>query len=80
MIAEQSKFFSNFENSLKELDSIVNEMERGDLSLERAMELFERALKLLRKCYNTIEKAEQKVQILIAKNGSAKLERYQNLE
>ena len=55
-------------------------MERGDLSLERAMELFERALKLLRKCYNTIEKAEQKVQILIAKNGSAKLERYQNLE
>jgi exodeoxyribonuclease VII small subunit len=77
MKAEQSEFFSNFEKSLQELNSIVDEMERGDLALERAMTLFERAMKLLHECHKTIEKAEQKVQILVVKNDFSKLERYQ---
>jgi len=77
MKEDKTKFFSNFENSLKELNGLVDEMEHGDLTLESAMKKFERAIKLLRECHNAIEKAEQKVQILTVKNDSTELESYQ---
>ena len=55
----------NFETSLAELERIVAELEAGDLSLQRALELFERGVQLSRNCQQQLDDAERKVEILI---------------
>lgn len=53
-----------FEDSLTELQEIVNTLEEGSAGLEDSMEQFERGVKLLRSCYQSLEQAEQKIEIL----------------
>lgn len=59
----------NFEKSLKELENLVKKMEKGDLSLEASLEHFERGVQLSRACQEALKSAEQKVEILMNKNG-----------
>ncbi len=59
----------NFEKSLKELETLVKKMEKGDLSLEASLEHFERGVQLSRACQEALKSAEQKVEILMNKNG-----------
>jgi len=59
----------NFEKSLMELESVVESLENGDLSLENALKTFEDGIKLTRHCQNALQEAEQKVQILLEKDG-----------
>ena len=59
----------NFEEALGELERLVNLMEEGDLSLEESMKAFEKGIKLTRECQKALQKAEQKVQILLDENG-----------
>ncbi len=54
----------NFESNLIELESLVEQMERGDLSLEDALTQFERGIGLLKTCQQALQAAEQKVQLL----------------
>jgi exodeoxyribonuclease VII small subunit len=56
----------NFEESLANLESLVEAMEAGDLSLEEALKAFEQGIWLTRECQQALEQAEQKVQILLA--------------
>ena len=63
----------SFEESLNELDTIVQSLEQGELSLEESMALFERGLNLSQISQVKLQAAEQKVQILLDKNGSAQL-------
>lgn len=63
----------SFEESLNELDTIVQSLEQGDLSLEESMALFERGLNLSQLSQVKLQAAEQKVQILLDKNGAAQL-------
>jgi exodeoxyribonuclease VII small subunit len=63
----------SFEESLTELDTIVQNLEQGDLSLEDSMALFERGLNLSQLSQEKLQAAEQKVQILLEKNGAAQL-------
>ena len=60
---------TNFEQSLKELEALVERMEQGDLSLEESVKAFERGIELSRRCERALDEAEQKVQILTEKNG-----------
>ena len=60
---------TNFEQSLKELEALVERMEQGDLSLEESVKTFERGIELSRQCERALDEAEQKVQILTDKNG-----------
>ena len=53
-----------FEESLTELQEIVNTLEEGTAGLEESMEQFERGVKLLRSCYQSLESAEQRIEIL----------------
>lgn len=53
-----------FEESLAELQQIVAELEGGALGLAESMQRFERGIALLRNCYDTLENAEQKIEIL----------------
>ncbi len=59
----------NFEASLQELESLVARMEQGELSLEDSLKAFERGIELTRACQRALQTAEQKVEILINKNG-----------
>ncbi|WP_371372865.1 exodeoxyribonuclease VII small subunit [Thalassotalea aquiviva] len=63
-----------FEESINELENIVNDLEHGDLSLEQSMTLFERGLALSSLSQEKLNKAEQKIQILLAKNGEQELQ------
>ena len=58
-----------FEESLKELEDIVDLLERGDIPLEESLKSFERGVKLTRACQKALKDAEQKVQILLREDG-----------
>jgi exodeoxyribonuclease VII small subunit len=62
-----------FEESLNELDTIVQSLEQGELSLEESMSLFERGLNLSQLSQVKLKAAEQKVNILLKKNGNTEL-------
>lgn len=54
-----------FEAGLEELEKIVKEMERGDVSLERALQLFERGVQVSETCRKQLEEAETRVEMLV---------------
>ena len=58
-----------FETAMQSLEQIVEQMENGTLSLEESLSQFEKAMKLVGFCNEKIANAEQKVKILIQKNG-----------
>ncbi len=65
----------NFEQSLKQLENIVAQMERGDISLEESIKLFEEGTRLAEQCKQQLAEAEGKVEILIKqRNGAMKRE------
>lgn len=59
----------NFEQALSELEALVETMEEGELSLEESLKQFEKGIALASSCQTALQKAEQKVEILIEKNG-----------
>ena len=64
-----SKPVETFESCLEELEKVVKELEGGDLSLERSLELFERGMSLSDTCRHQLEAAETRVEMLIRKDG-----------
>ena len=70
----------SFEESLAELESIVKNLEQGELSLEDSMTLFERGLNLSQGSQEKLKCAEQKIQILLAKNCQAQLETFEDTD
>ena len=54
-----------FEQHLEVLERIVDELESGDLTLDRSMERYEEGVKRLKTCYDMIRKAEQQVRVLV---------------
>jgi len=59
----------NLEKSLADLEALVEELESGDLPLEKAMKKFEDGIKLTRACQTALKDAEQKVEILVQSAG-----------
>ncbi|MBB5186474.1 MULTISPECIES: exodeoxyribonuclease VII small subunit [Zhongshania] len=59
----------NFETALSELEKLVQNMESGDLSLEHSLKAFEDGMQLSRDCQQALADAEQKVQLLMNKDG-----------
>jgi exodeoxyribonuclease VII small subunit len=70
----KKKSTTSFEDSLAELEQLVSQLEQGDISLEESLKSFERGVTLTRACQKALQEAEQKVQILIEKNGTQTLE------
>lgn len=65
----------SFEESLQKLESIVEQMEKGDLGLEDSLKLFEEGVALSAACKKELDEAEGKVQMLIKqRDGSFKTE------
>ena len=57
--------FKDFEKGLSRLEHIVGELEKGDLVLEKALQLFEEGIKISKLCSSKLEEAERKVEILL---------------
>jgi len=68
----------DLEKSLSELETIVEELESGDLPLEKAMQKFEQGIKLTRGCQAALKDAEQKVEILMKSAGGENLQPFED--
>ena len=66
----------SFEASLADLEKVVKELESGELTLERALELFERGTALSAVCRKQLEEAESRVEILLKKAGKVQAETF----
>ena len=58
-----------FEECLERLEKIVQELEKGEIPLERSLTLFEEGIELSAACRKELEQAEGKVEILLKQNG-----------
>jgi len=67
----------NLEKALADLEALVEELESGDLPLEKAMKKFEDGIKLTRGCQAALKEAEQKVEILLKSAGGEVLENFE---
>jgi exodeoxyribonuclease VII small subunit len=69
----------SFEESLKKLETIVDQLEKGDLSLEDSLKLFEEGVGLSAVCKKELDTAEGKVQMLVKqRDGSLKTEPFES--
>ena len=68
-----------FEESLQRLEKIVAELEKGDVALDRALDLFDEGMKLSGSCRKELEEAEGKVEILLKRNGKLQPEAFETV-
>jgi len=66
----------SFEDALSELESLVDTLEKGDLSLEDSLKTFERGVQLTRSCQDALKDAQQKVRMLSQPDEDSDLEPY----
>jgi len=60
---------AKFEECLERLEKIVQELERGEVPLEKSLTLFEEGMELSASCRKQLDEAEGKVEILLKQNG-----------
>lgn len=75
MTKKQSKL-PDLEKSLAEINTLIEKMEQGELTLDQSLTHFERGITLVKHCQHILTEAEQKVQILIENNKQEKLDNY----
>ena len=63
----------NFEKSLTDLETLVERMEEGDLSLEESLKAFENGIRLTQQCQQALTQAQQRVQMLVEQDGALKV-------
>lgn len=68
-----------FEECLQRLEEIVEQLEKGDIPLEKSLALFEEGMKLSQSCRSELEAAEGKVEILLRQNGKLQPEPFDAL-
>jgi len=68
-MAARKKAALDFEQSLTDLQNLVERLENGELSLEDSLAAFEQGVRLTRDCQTALAQAEQKVQILMERDG-----------
>ena len=66
----------DFETAMRDLEELVERIERGDLPLEESLAAFERGVMLTRACQTALKEAEQKVEILLKKAGEPAVENF----
>jgi len=66
----------NFEEAMKQLEEIAQELESGKLNLDESVNKFEEGIKLSKQCSDILEKAEKKITILINEDNQLKEENF----
>ena len=67
----------NFEELMKKLETIVTELENGNLNLDESVKKFEDGMKIAKQCNNILEETEKKITILLEKDGELKEENFE---
>lgn len=67
---------TSFEEQIEQLENIVKELEKGELSLEDSVTKFEEGIKISKECNKMLEKAEKKITILVNQDGEMKEEKF----
>ena len=63
---------TKFEDALARLETIVSELEKGDLPLNDSLKIFEEGIKLSKTCLKILDDSERKVEILVEETGGKK--------
>ena len=66
----------NFEEAMKKLEALAQELEKGDLDLDQSVQKFEEGMALAKKCNDILEKAEKRITILIQEEEGLKEENF----
>ena len=66
-----------FEDCLERLEKIVQELEKGEVPLEKSLTLFEEGMHLSATCRKQLEEAEGKIEILLKQNGKLQTEPFE---
>ena len=69
---------NNSEESMKKLETIVEELENGNLNLDESVQKFEDGMKIAKQCNNMLEDAEKKITILLENGGELKEENFES--
>lgn len=67
---------ATFEQSMSTLESIVDQMEKGEMSLEESLAAFEKGVELTRHCQTSLKDAEQRVSVLVEKTSGDSLDTF----
>lgn len=59
-----------FEDKIKELEKIINELENGEIDLEQSIEKYTLAMKLVKECDKSLKNIEEKVNKVVLENGN----------
>ena len=70
----------SFEEQMEALEEIVEELEKGELSLEDSVSKFEEGIKISKQCNKTLEEAEKKITILVNQEGEMKEQNFETEE
>jgi exodeoxyribonuclease VII small subunit len=70
----------NFEASLKELEEIVEQLEKGDLKLDETLAKYEMGIKIYKRCYQILESTEKKINVLLKDRDGETYTKEFNLE
>jgi exodeoxyribonuclease VII small subunit len=70
----------DFEQSLTQLEDLVEKLENSEFTLEQSLQAFEQGVNLTRQCQKALSEAEQKVQLLIEQNGQSQAQNFENNE
>mgnify|MGYP001230299978 CR=1 FL=1 len=68
----------SFEESLKKLEKIVEQLESGEIDLEKSVELYEDGMKLKNKCDEKLKKVEMRIKKIKSENNKIKKEDFEN--
>lgn len=69
----------NFEDTMKQLEDIVQKLENGELNLDESIKTFEKGMELSKKASKYLENAEKKITVLVNdKDGNIKEENFDN--
>jgi len=63
-----------FEEMMKKLEDIMNELESGDMALEESLKKYEEGVRLLQVCRKKLDETKRKVEVLIKKDSKVTLE------
>lgn len=70
-MSDRKSKIPEFEQSMRELEALVERLEQGDLPLEEALRQFERGVALTKACQTALKAAQQKVEVLLKASNTA---------
>ena len=68
---------AKFEECIQRLERIVQELEKGEVSLDKSLGLFEEGMQISASCRKELEEAESKVEVLLKQNGKLQAEPFE---